>query len=300
MPEIKEIIADADNTIWPWTRFAAIAYPAMAQEIARQTGKTIQQVEHGMKTYYTRTGTIESPWLIQDLQKQGFFDELGWTQEQIDQLRDDAHRVFLKKRHWYFRMYKGVKRVFKRAHKEGIKIHILTDAPTIQACMRIQRTKIGKYISSVHALKFNDDRNEPPPKVKERQEAGYYDVPFDVFELEHEKPDTRLEDIIHAMEETHGDLREYIENYVAIWGDNPKKDMALATKYGCLGLYADYGTPDKDELAVLGRIAPEKVMKKNTSTQGQIDLSAGNIVTIGKNSIRKDVYTALGFTNGHR
>lgn len=295
MPEIKEIILDADNTIWPWTKFAIEAYPAMAEEIAQQTGKSIEAVEQGMKTYYTRTGTIESPWLIQDLQKQGFFNDLDWNQERIDQLRDDAHKVFIKKRAKHFRLYKGFGQALKGIHKRNIKTHIVTDAPTIQACMRVMNKKIGKYLASVHALKFNDDMNQPPPKVRERQENGYYNVPFDVFELDHEKPDTRLEDIIHAMEETHGNLEDYISKHVAIIGDNPKKDMALARKYNCLGIYAEWGKPTAREIEILKRYAPERVMRKNSSTQESEEEHGGNIISIGKNSIKKDVYQALGF-----
>lgn len=298
MPEIKEIILDADNTIWSWTKFATKAYPAMAAKIAQETGKSIEAVEQGMKAYYTRTGTIESPWLIQDLQRQGLFDDLNWDQEQIDQLRDTAHKVFIKERGKHFRMYKGFGQALRGIQKRGLKTHIVTDAPTIQACMRVMNKKIGKYLTSLHALKFNDDINEPPPKVKERQSAGYYDVPFHVHELHHEKPDTRLENIIHAIEEVHGNLSDYISNHVAIIGDNPSKDMALARKYDCLGIQAGWGKPTKEEIDIIKRYAPERVVRKNTSTQESENTNGGNIITIGKNSIKKDIYAALGFTNG--
>lgn len=295
MRKIEQVILDADNTIWPWTKFAVVAYPAMAEEIARQTGKSIEEVEQGMQNYYTRTGTIESPWLVQDLQRQGFFDDLNWDQERIDQLRDDAHNVFIKNRAKYFRMYKGFKQVLKRLGKEGIKTHIVTDAPVIQACMRVMNKQIHNYITGLHALKFNDDENQPPPKVRERQAKGYYDVPFDVYELDHEKPDTRLEDIIHMLEEEHANIHDYIRNHVAIIGDNPKKDMALALKYDCLGIHADWGTPTSDELEILARYAPTKVIKRNSAAEQAESEQNGNIISIGKNSIRKDVYRALGF-----
>lgn len=296
MPEIKEIIWDADNTIWNWVRYAATAYPAMAEEIARQTGKDIEEVEQGMKTYYTRTGTIESPWLIQDLKRQGFFDNLGWDQDRIEQLREDVHKVFKKERARFLRMYKGIGRIMKMAHARKIKNHIVTDAPTIQACMRVNRSKIAQYLSSVHALRFKDDLNDPPKSIQQKEAAGAYKVPFAVFELDDEKPDTRLEDIIHTIEETHGDLSDYIQNHVAIIGDNPKKDMALARKYGCLGIHAAWGTPTTWELKILAKYAPKKVVKKNTATDDLEKDKNSNIVSIGKGAIKKDVFQALGFT----
>lgn len=293
MPEIKEIIWDADNTIWNWVRYAAVAYPAMAEKIAEQTGKNIEAVEHGMKAYYTRTGTIESPWLIQDLQRQGFFDDLGWDQSRIDQLREDVHSIFKKKRWHFLRMYRGVGRILKVTHGRGIKNHIVTDAPTIQACMRVNRSKIAQYLSSVHALRFQDHLNEPPENIQQKEAEGAYDVPFDVFELDDEKPDTRLENIIHALEETHGNLRDYIQKHVAIVGDNPKKDMALARKYGCLGIHAAWGTPTSWELEILARYAPEKVVKKNTTIGDPESDQDPNIISIKKGAIKREVLQAL-------
>lgn len=280
MPEIKEIIWDADNTIWNWVRYATKAYPAMADEIARQTRKPVEAVEKGMKTYYTRTGTIESPWLIQDLQRQSFFEDLGWDQNRINQLRDDVHQIFKDERTKHFRMYRGIGDILKTTRAHNIINHIVTDAPAPQARLRLKRSNLHKYITDVYALKFHDEHNEAPDHIKAKEAAGEYHVPFTIYELDAEKPDTRLEDITHAMGEKHGNISDYIRDHVAIIGDNPKKDMALARKYGCLGIQADWGKPTPEELAILARFAPEKVVRKNTSVWTPDQEKSSNIILI--------------------
>ena len=91
--EIKEIIWDADNTIWNWVRYAARAYPKMAEVIADETGIPCEDVVANMKQYYTTVGTMESPWLIQGLEQMGFFKRARKTIN-INDLRLKAKTVF--------------------------------------------------------------------------------------------------------------------------------------------------------------------------------------------------------------
>ncbi|MBU1953347.1 HAD hydrolase-like protein [Patescibacteria group bacterium] len=297
--EIKEIIWDADNTIWNWVRYAARAYPKMAATIAEETGIPADDVIAAMKKYYTATGTLESPWLIQGLEQMGFFKRAK-KRINIEELRLRAKAVFQHYRNKYFKKYPGVGEVMKTAHEQGIKNRILTDAPRIQAVMRIKRSKLDEYITSIHAVKTRETITNLPPEIAEAQKNGKYDINCEVEELEVEKPDTRLEHILKISAQTSHSARSYIQKCVAIAGDNDAKDMELARRYGCLGIHAQWGKPDPADLEVLKHFAPEKIVQKNMEIAGRSQGKhrshrAAEIVPIHhQNEIRKKMLEAIG------
>lgn len=282
-PEIKEIIWDADNTMWNWIRFAAVAYPKMAETIAKQTGIPLQAVIAGMKEYYTIVGTMESPWLIQGLNQIGFFKKhLGKnpSPEFLDQLRLDAKSTFQYYRSQNFNKFKGIKEVLEITKSNNIKNRVLTDAPRIQAIMRLKVSKLDKNISHLHTLKTYEIITELPPEVREAQKRGKYDIGCPVDELDIEKPDTRLEDILEIVGSTHDQIK-YIQNHVMIIGDSYPKDMGLVKRYGCTGIHAAWGKPTQEQIDIVRQFAPDKIMQKNMAIQADsADNSNGRIVTI--------------------
>jgi len=267
--EIKEIIWDADNTIWNWVRYPAKAYPKMAEVIARETGIPYDDVVANMKEYYTLVETMESPWLIQGLEQMGFFKRRARKPVNIDDLRFKAKRVFQHYRDKYFQEYEEVKEIMKKAHENGIRNRILTDAPKIQAIMRVKRAEIEEYITKIHTLKTNEIITELPLEIKRAQDAGKYDIECEVEELDVEKPDTRLEDIIEMLAQSHEQKLLYIQNHTAIFGDSDPKDMGLVRKYGCLGFHAAWEPPKPEEIAIVKQFAPETIMQKNLGIDRQ-------------------------------
>lgn len=299
MPEIKEIIWDADNTIWNWVRYAAKAYPAMARVIAEETGIAEEDVIAGMKAYYTAVGTMESPWLIQGLEKMGFFRRAPKKPVDLKYLRQSAMRVFQHARAKNFKKYEGVSEIMELAHRQGIKNRILTDAPRTQAVMRLKRSRLDPYISSIHAVKTHEIITQIPPEIEWAQKNGKYDIDCEVEELELEKPDTRLEHILKIVAETHDKARKYIQDHVAIVGDNDLKDMELARRYGCLGIHALWGQPDPHDLEILSRFAPEKIAQRNLSVpngkNGMKKSNSGKIIPIeSRRELREKLIQILG------
>ena len=289
-PEIKHIIWDADNTIWNWVKYAVKAYPEMARIIALKTDKAEKTVISAMKAFYTRAQTMENPWLIQGLQEAGFFKDTTLNQEDIEELRTIVQEAFTKTRYQNLKCYPEIPQIIKLAKERGIKNHIVTDAPRFQAEQRIKFAKIYDDCESFHACEYPQIITEFPPDIIELTNNGKYDIPFIVHKLESEKPDTRLEDIIKIIGNTH----EYIRRHIAIIGDNDQKDMEIARRYGCLGIHALWGLATPEEIAILKQFAPEKVARRNLSLVKPISEETGNIIQIGQNAIYQKVTKELG------
>jgi phosphoglycolate phosphatase-like HAD superfamily hydrolase len=257
--EIKDIIWDADNTIWNWVRYAARAYQAMADCIVNETGLPESMIVLEMKKFYTGAGTLENASLVQGLEAQGLFrgvksyDRNGLIAK-IRLIFKDMRRRFLKK-------YPHVSEVMKKAQNKGINNIIVTDAPKFHAVRRIVRSKIGKLIKRAYVMPDADASNLAED-VRENIRSGKYDVPFEVIEIDVEKPDTNLE-VVLRLENDKATNEEYIRRHVAIVGDNDKKDMELARKWGCLGIHALWGLPDEDDIITLKKISPQSAAARN-------------------------------------
>ncbi len=254
---ITDIVWDADNTIWDWVSYAVLAYEAMSQCIADETGIPEPKVAAAMKKFYTDVGTVENPFLIQGLHSMGFFKNV--KNLNLDDLIVKAQAVFYEVRDDNLKLYEGMDRILKMTHESGINNHILTDAPGFQAAMRIKHFELQDYIKSVNAMPSPEPRTLPK-KFRERMARGKYHVPFTVRYVDREKPFTDLEKVLHMT-------REQIARHVLIIGDNPPKDGKLALNNNCAGIIAAYGIAHADLLKRFLRFSPAKTAKKNMAIE---------------------------------
>jgi len=257
--EIKDIIWDADNTIWNWVRYAARAYQAMADCITAETELPEGLVVAEMKKFYTSAGTLENAGLIQGLESQGLFKGVKNYDGKV--LLAKVRKTFSDTRNHYLKKYAHVKEVMEKAQKKGINNIIVTDAPGFHAVRRLVRSKIHKLIKRAYAMPSGNTDNLSED-VREKIRAGKYSTPFEVIEINTEKPDTNLEEVLR-LENGKTSNAQYIRNHVAIIGDNDQKDMALARKWGCLGIHALWGLPDAADIAILKKFSPQSAAARN-------------------------------------
>ncbi len=254
LEEITDVLFDGDNTIWDWVTYAAHAYDAMLQCIVDETKKPENEVVAAMKAFYTEAGTLEHEGLIQGMEAQGFFTDVPNFDH--DELIHKAQKVFSEMRRKHLRLYDGIQNVIETLAKHGKCVRIITDAPEFQAKMRVRHFKLDPFIKDVYAMAGTSI--DLPEKFQKRRDDGHYNVDFPTFITELEKPYSDLESILKMTP-------EQISRHVLIIGDNPKKDIELAKRFGCRAIYASYGIPPKEYLERLLRLAPEKVTRKNSS-----------------------------------
>lgn len=259
--EIKEIVWDADNTLWDWVSYAVPAYEAMSAHISKRTGIPEPKVAAAMKRFYTDMGTMENVFLIQGLHAMKFFPK-DWDQQQIEKLTEEAQSIFSTVRENNLKLYEGAKEAFLTTMEKGIRNTILTDAPGIQAPMRLKHFKLfDKDQKKMRAFALKATKPKKlPQKFMAKQLRGKYKLPFQLRYINEEKPHTNLEKILHMT-------REDIRRHVIIIGDNFKKDMGLAQKYNCRGLHAIYGEANPELITRILRFAPTRIAKRNISIE---------------------------------
>lgn len=259
-PEINTLIWDLDNTLWDWVTFASKTYPAMRDVLMNATGATRERVTECMQNYYGRAETMESSWLVQDLRRQGLF---CGTDDRQKELIDEVRTTFHSHRSKSLALYDGVPEVLKRAYEGGLDNLILSDAPACHAASRIKHLDLDQnFFREMYAMK-DSVPEEVPEDFREKFNGGLYGLTFPVYHLDQEKPHSDLESLL-VMD------REEIRRHVAIIGDSYPKDMALAQRYECLGIYAAWGQHDPELIRIISQFAGRKITARNTSVATQL------------------------------
>ncbi len=255
--EIEMVIYDGDNTIWDWLAYATPAYEAMAKCISEETGIPEDDIIKAMQDFYVSANSIENEGLVQGLEAMQIFDKVK-NYDRTELIRK-AQKTYSDVRRANMHVYPGIQKVMKATNETKKGNIILSDAPSFQVAMRIKHSKLSPYIKEVFARPTA--KISLPPEIEERRKKGLYEAPFKVTEIEDEKPDTDLEKILKMT-------KEEIRKYVVIIGDNDKKDMGLARRYGCRGIHAVYGLPTAEMGRRIARFSPQSVLKKNMSQPG--------------------------------
>lgn len=254
-PSDKPIILfDADNTLWDWVKYYAPAYEAMAETIAKESKKRPEEVQKAMQEYYRKKGTIEDSGLVQGLTENHFFEHLSAAQ--INRLTIKAHNAFKAAQPKKLPLYDGIEEALKEIASRNIFTAILTDATQRKALNRLKQSNLDQYFKYVISLPTQDPKQMPEELEKERQEEKKHWVQLELIEIKEQKPDTPLEKIL-------GLTREQISKNVIIVGDNEKKDIALAQKFDCVSLHAEYGHPNPADLSIITKYSPHSVLMKN-------------------------------------
>lgn len=263
---ITHIVWDGDNTLWDWIGYAVPAYEAMCQTLSNLTGKSYDETARAMKEFYSGKGTIEDEGLVQGLNESGFFSGV----EDFDEskaIRElcGVYGMFTKSRTSQLKKYPAIKKILEATYNMGKSHTLLTDAPINQARARLRHFGLAKFFEGIYGMPMAEiprfpeflTRQEPAP------EGSVQTV---------EKPHTDLEKILRMT-------REQIAKHVAIIGDNASKDMALAERYGCLGIHASYGASSPEAIARIQVFAPERVVRRNMQMEAPTK-SKSNIVTV--------------------
>jgi phosphoglycolate phosphatase-like HAD superfamily hydrolase len=263
---IEKIIWDADNTFWNWVKYAAKAYQATAECIAKETGIPKEEVIPEMKNFYSQAGTMEDAGLIQGLEASGLFKKAKKYDRQ--KLISAIRLIFNDCRHFYLKLYANMGYILGAAKRDGRENIVLSDAPAFHAVRRLIRSHLEKNISRLYARPSRKIDNLPDDVVANEQ-TSKYDAPFDVIEVSDEKPDTNLKKVLR-IEGSKEQIAAYIREHVAIIGDSRTKDMTLAEKWGCVGLHALWGIARKEDLEILKQFAPEKITERNSSKENDL------------------------------
>lgn len=194
MPKIKGILFDLDNTLIDFMKMKRMACSEAASAmIGAGLEMEFAQLEKELFDYYLNYG-IEGDYPFTDFLKE--------RKSYSDEILASAMNAYHRTKNAFLEPYPGVIPIFIKLIKQGIKIGIITDAPTLKAHLRIDAMKLRGF--------------------------------FDVVITEAKKPDPK--GFLEAAKKMKLTPQE-----VMMVGDWPEKDMVGAKNAGLITCFAKYG-----------------------------------------------------------
>jgi len=267
------IVTDIDNTVFDWVSYYVNAFIDMLQFVETKIGARWQKLAEESKVVFGREGSIEYPFLLQELPAVN-----RYYGSDIDRMLQDlvapARDVFLKTAEGYFKPYDGVRSTLLdiRDRFSGLPIVALTDAPRYVAMWKLNKLSLLSCFDAVYGL--NDPRIpvcevnrrvkvDSDILIKHLQRAQFsFTGKVRILPDEYEKPGLRgLKTVLmdYDLDEA-SELRSRV-----LWiGDNLRKDVGLGNALGVTTCWAEYGTwIDTTLIQKLALFSPTQNVHKN-------------------------------------
>lgn len=245
MPKPKNapdtLLVDLDGTTYSYPEYAAFTFRAMMHTLVEATGQHEEEVVRHMRQHYSTHG-IESPFLMQSLKANGFFQE-DLQEEEENGLQQKIRAAFNAAKTNHLKPYPGILQVLEEAQKGGREVIALTDADELATSSKMSAYKT-KHIDSRHfsrLIALDGSSHAAGEQQRGVQEAEadrlrrQLRIPVSI--TPREKPESDLEALL-------GMTRSKISQTVGILGDNYHRDMALAKAYNMYGYHALWGVMD--------------------------------------------------------
>lgn len=272
---ISLIVLDIDNTVFDWVNYYVHAFTALLDHVADVTGVPWLELATEAKDVFTRHGSIEYPFLVQELPSVNQFYGAD-----IDRMLEEAVRIarekFLKAAEPHLKPYRGVFETFGEIRKRhpDVPIVALTDAPRYVAMWKLNKLGLLNFFDAVYGLA---DPRIPTCEINRRvkvspdilfkhlkQHNFGYQGRIRILPDEYEKPGVRgLKTVLMDYElDENLALRKHV-----IWvGDNLRKDIGLGNKLGVTTGWAEYGTRIEPQLMQrLASFSPTQNIHKNVA-----------------------------------
>jgi FMN phosphatase YigB (HAD superfamily) len=271
--KISLIVTDIDNTVFDWVSYYVESFKGLLDVVSRVIDAPADQLATESKAVFEQHGSIEYPFLIQELPSVNQF-----YKDDIDAMLNDCVRLgrdrFLEVADSLLRPYESVIDTFKKIKRDYPRIPVvaLTDAPRYVAMWKLNKLGLLQYFDSVYGLADpriptceTNRRVKVDPEILLKHLKNHrfdFEGRIRILPDEYEKPGVRgLKTVLmdHDMDEPYTLRRE------VLWiGDNLRKDVGLGSKLGVVTAWAEYGTRvDSHLLQQLHTFSPAGNVQKN-------------------------------------
>lgn len=247
---IDSVLVDIDDSLIPWEKPHAKAYPAMSFALSEASGIAERNIIESIRAVNTEHGTIEYTALVQEMpcfaslsdeaklqlidiaqtSRYSAMGDLNVHSPEIDVLLDT----------WIY---------------NKLALTAISDAPVNLAYLRLKRADLLKKLQRLIALPSPDDNLFPPDK---RMGNKPYLIETVISEIA--KPNTNLPKLLELDAET-------ISKTHCLLGNSHHSDVGLAKLNGMLIYVPTWYESTPEERAILQRYAPDKVLARNLGTQ---------------------------------
>lgn len=273
--DLKLIVTDIDNTVFDWVTYYVHSISALFQEVADITGIPVRQLATEAQDVFTRHGSIEYPFLIQEMPAvEAFYGD------NIDKLLSESvyrgRKEFMRIADRYLVPYRGVSESLKkiREHLPGVPVVALTDAPRYVAMWKMNKLGLLPYFDAVYGLadpriptcsQHGRVKVDPEILLKHLQQSNFdFKGRIRILPDEYEKPGTRG---LKTVLMDYGLDEDPAHRSQVLWvGDNLRKDVGLGARLGVTTAWAKYGVlSDQDLYRQLHEFSPVANVHKNAS-----------------------------------
>ena len=271
-------VTDIDNTLFDWVSYYVHAFGGMLKHVEKTLGIPYQILAAEAKDVFVRHGSIEYPFLVQELPSvvRHFGDDID---AMLGQAVRPARLAFNAAAEPFLKPYEGVEKTLAELKKRHptVPIVALTDAPRYVAMWKLNKLGLLPRFDAVYGL--------PDPRIPTSAEHGRVKVDPEIL-LKHlqqndfgftgrirvlpddyEKPGTKgLKMVLmdHELDE------DPVLRHRVVWvGDNQRKDVGLGRKLGVRTAWAAYGRPDPQLVERLIVFSPPQNIHKNAALDGQ-------------------------------
>jgi FMN phosphatase YigB (HAD superfamily) len=267
------IVTDIDNTVFDWVRYYVTSFNALLDTVADRVGSTRGVLAAEAREVFQRHGSIEYPFLAQELDSVNRFYGLD-----IDRMLSDAvylgREAFMQASRDVLRPYDDVHDTLRaiKNHFPDLPIVALTDAPRYVAMWKLNKLGILSFFDAVYGLadprvptcEINRRvKVDPEILLKHLQQSNFgFKGKIRILPDEYEKPGVRgLKTVLMDFEM---DEPAEVRSRVLWVGDNLRKDVGLGNRLGVMTAWAKYGTNiEASALESLGLFSPPQNIQKN-------------------------------------
>ncbi len=272
---VKLIVTDIDNTVFDWVTYYVRSFEALLKKVESITGIPYERLASEAREVFTRHGSIEYPFLIQELPSidQHYGNDID---RMLAEAVDPGRKTFLKTAESWLVPYKGVRETLEEMRRRlpEVPIVALTDAPRYVAMWKLNKLGLLPHFSAVYGLADpripTCERNgrvkvDPEILLKHLQQSNFgFKGRIRILPDEYEKPGTRgLKTVLmdYNLDE------DPAHRGSVLWvGDNLRKDVGLGQRLGVRTAWARYGVlSDENLYRLLHEFSPVANVHKNAS-----------------------------------
>lgn len=267
------MVTDIDNTVFDWVQYYVHSIWELFEFVSKTIHVPVDVLAEQAKDVFTRHGSIEYPFLIQELDAVNQFFGAD-----IDAMLEKAVRIgrerFLQASTQYLKPYDGVIAAFAaiKSQYPDLPIVALTDAPRYVAMWKLNKLGLLSFFDAVYGLEDpriptceinHRVKVDPDILLKHLRQSNFgFTGKIRILPDDYEKPGVRgLKTVLmdYELDET-PQTRDRV-----LWiGDNLRKDVGLGNRLGVQTAWAEYGTRiDPANMKRLVAFSPTENVHKN-------------------------------------
>ena len=266
------IVLDIDNTVFDWVTYYVNAMGSLFKGVSEITGIASSKLETEAKQVFTHHGSIEYPFLIQELPSViNHFN--GDIERILSEAVSHGRKLFNDTAREYLKPYPSIPSTLGsiRSLWPECAIIALTDAPRYVAMWKLNKLGLLGYFDAVYGLP--DPKLPTDPKSKKAKvdaeillkHLEQHDFSFKglirTLPIDYEKPGVKgLKTVLMDFD------MEDDKDQVLWVGDNLRKDVGLGKRLGVKTVWAQYGTNIEENIRErLLAFSPDTNVARNVS-----------------------------------